>query len=220
MPFILANAWLASALMEFPRIMPVLYGEYRRIGQCGESVSDLRARRAARMTYLSWDEIEPCVLTLRCLHFAGPDPGRDGKRQQPHGPGDHPNEFYAFFPHRHDRADPAGGDCLGWRRAGAIAGAGGQPNGYAGPSRSEQSGDPGAGPISDTEPGADRDPCPGGKPFRPARGSPGSRADPGDAAGGRAGSDRRSVRRTDHAGAQKRSSSSRATPTGIRRSTP
>src|SRR5947207_2048254 len=39
MPFILANAWLASALMEFFPTVPVLYGERRRIGQCGESVS-------------------------------------------------------------------------------------------------------------------------------------------------------------------------------------
>src|SRR3954451_10561767 len=46
MPFILANVWLARALMEVPIVL-VLYGQERRIGQCGESVSRPLPHRGA-----------------------------------------------------------------------------------------------------------------------------------------------------------------------------
>ena len=52
MPFILANAWLASALMEFP-ISACLIWPVR---------SDWPASAAGRMTYLSWDEGRTGVL--------------------------------------------------------------------------------------------------------------------------------------------------------------
>ena len=157
----------------------------------------------ARMTYLSWDEIRPRVLTFRRCAFCGPDPGRGRETPVCTAYGDHPNEFHQLFSHRHDRADPGRGIGLGQRRAGAIAGTRGKPVGCAGASRGEQSGDAGARPVSSTRPGAVGDPCSGGKPRGPSRNSAGGRADPGNPAVPGAGSDRRSLRRTDHAGAQK-----------------
>jgi hypothetical protein len=51
MPFILANAWLASVLMEFPKF-------------CLPYMAKLAALPSTRghMTHLSWDESGPCVL--------------------------------------------------------------------------------------------------------------------------------------------------------------
>jgi hypothetical protein len=51
MPFILANAWLASALIEFPKFrLPYM----ANVGQLPST--------QGRMTHLSWDESGPCVL--------------------------------------------------------------------------------------------------------------------------------------------------------------
>jgi hypothetical protein len=67
MPFILANAWLASALMKSPEFrLP-----YMAI--LGGLASDLPTRtRTSAMTHLSWDEFGARVLERRNSR----DPGR------------------------------------------------------------------------------------------------------------------------------------------------
>jgi hypothetical protein len=51
--------------MKFPKVVTVLYGQCRRIGQCGKSVSAPFAGAEKPMTHLSWDESAPCVLAWR-----------------------------------------------------------------------------------------------------------------------------------------------------------
>ena len=119
------------------------------------------------MTYLSWDEIRPPVLTLPAFCGLRGIRGRGLETQVCTAHGDYPNEFYQSFSHRHDRADPGRDIGLGWRRAGAIAGAGGKPLGCTGTSRGEQSGDAGARPVSRTSPAPAETPAPVASPSAP-----------------------------------------------------
>ena len=61
-----------------------------------------------------------------------------------------------------DRTDPGRGDRLGWRCAGAIAGARGKPIGHAGASGGGRTGDPGPGSVRHPCPAAGRNQISGG----------------------------------------------------------
>src|ERR1700733_4918851 len=67
MPFILANAWLASALIKFP-ISACLIWPVR---------ADWPACAAGRMTYLSWDESRTGVLEMAGFSRQGRDKPRE-----------------------------------------------------------------------------------------------------------------------------------------------
>ena len=154
------------------------------------------------MTYLSWDESRPCVLACQGSSRALPTvkPGHQGRARRRTRRWRIPNEFYQLFPPCHGRAGPGSRDFVGlrqcrWRSRRRRR----LPR--------QRTGDASARRAGNTRSGAERrpgtEPGTGGKPFGRAHRSARGRGDPGDTtAGDRAGSDRRSVRRGNHAGAE------------------
>ena len=61
MPFILANAWLASALMEFPDLCLSYMANDGGLASAANLCRPF-AGAGRPMTYLSWDESPACVL--------------------------------------------------------------------------------------------------------------------------------------------------------------
>ena len=80
--------------------MPVLYGEWRPIGQCGKSVSDYLRPADVRMTYLSWDESRASRvnIVMSCI-LPGLIRVTARETHRPHGHGDHSNELFSLFSH-------------------------------------------------------------------------------------------------------------------------
>src|SRR6202165_1164478 len=146
------------------------------------------------MKYLPWDESAPRVLAWYCFVTGFADVTRDtlARCDRLIRPWRILNEFPSLFPPCHGRADSGSDLTRSWQCAGAIA--------ACGASRGQHAGDADACRVRNTRPGADRNPGPGRPPFSRAWHTAGGSGDPG-AAGWRAGADRGSVRRGNHAGA-------------------
>ena len=116
------------------------------------------------MTYLSWDEIGPRVLTYG-RRFGGRDPGHAANAGAIYG--DHPNEFYQLFSRCHDRADPGRGIGLGGAALAQSPAPAASPSAAPAPPAASSPA-PGAGPVSNTRPGPAETPAPAASP-RPHR---------------------------------------------------
>src|SRR6266536_3270271 len=109
MPFILANAWLASALMEIPNLcLPYMAN--------GGGLTSAQGPQG-HLTYLSWDESATCVLGMMASWRACR--GHTATAWN----GDEEHEPYQHFPRRFGCAGPVGRARAGRACAGAIAGA-------------------------------------------------------------------------------------------------
>src|SRR6476661_3917791 len=187
MPFILANAWLASALMEFPDCAPLIWRMIRGWPVRQICVGYHRGRRKAHDASVMGRK--PILrVNLLCSPAASGKTLLTATAEKYHG--DPSYESMPLFSSCYGRAGPGSRDFAGtWQCTGA--------NAASGSSRCEYADSADACPIRNSRPGPTGNPGAGRRLPGGARHPTCSCRDPGDTAAGRGtGPDRGSVRRT------------------------